>query len=158
MSKNKNHDFLIDVFYDLYKFNSNYKLIIVGDGVERETLKKKVNDLKLFNAVYFTGVRKDIPEFMNVFDVFALPSLSEGLGIVAIEAQTCGLPCVLSECVPSEVDFKQSPVCFLPLIKNLWVKTLLNHDFAVSKKKPNNLPVQFSISNTEKELEDLYKL
>lgn len=159
LSKNKNHVFLIDVFHDLYKFNSNYKLIIVGDGVERGTLEKKVNDLKLFNAVYFAGVRKDIPEFMNVFDVFALPSLSEGLGIVAIEAQACGLPCVLSECVPSEVDFKQSPVCFLPLIKSLWVKALLNHDFIVSKKKtdPDDLPLRFSISNTETELEDLYK-
>ena len=65
----------------------------------------------------------------------------------------------MASAVPSEVDFKQSPVCFLPLIKSLWVKALLNHDFIVSKKKtdPDDLPVRFSISNTETELEDLYK-
>ena len=58
--------------------------------------------LDLEGDVRLTGQRGDIPELLAAFDLFALPSWSEGLGIVLIEAQACGLPCLSSSTIPSD--------------------------------------------------------
>src|SRR5690606_19216531 len=66
---------------------------------------KKIADLDLTPYVVFTGLRKDVPVIMlSVFDVFAFPSLWEGLGLVAVEAQLAGLSCLVSRTVPLEVN------------------------------------------------------
>ena len=53
-------------------------------------------------AVIFTGLRKDVADLMQAMDVFAFPSLYEGMPVTLIEAQASGLPCVISEKVPIE--------------------------------------------------------
>lgn len=58
--------------------------------------------MKLVDKVHFLGVREDIPELMIMMDGFVFPSIHEGLGIVAVEAQAAGLPCLISEGVPDE--------------------------------------------------------
>ena len=52
------------------------------------------------SRVVFTGVRSDVCDLMQAMDVFVFPSLYEGLGVVLVEAQASGLPCVISDCVP----------------------------------------------------------
>lgn len=99
----KNHEFLIEIFKSVYEKNRNAILMLVGDGELRKKIEKKVNDLGLTNQVVFTGVRSDIPELLQAMDVFVFPSFYEGLGIVAIEAQASGLPCVVSDTLPNEV-------------------------------------------------------
>ena len=63
----------------------------------------KIKDLKLENNVVLLGVRKDIPELLNMMDVFVFPSLFEGLGIVAIEAQCAGTMTFVSSELPKEL-------------------------------------------------------
>ena len=65
-----------------------------------EKIKKKVNDLRLDKVVKFLGQREDVNELYQAMDVFVLPSLYEGLGMVLIEAQCSGLPCICSTEVP----------------------------------------------------------
>lgn len=98
----KNHPFLIDVFNEIHKQIPKAVLVLAGRGPDEEKIKKQVSDLKLNESVHFLGIRDDVPDLMNLFDCFIFPSLSEGLGIVGIEAQTAGLPCFMSEGVPKE--------------------------------------------------------
>lgn len=99
----KNHSYLIDIFKEVYKKNNQAILILVGYGELEEEIKNKVNKLNLDKAVMFMGFRDDVYELMQVFDVFILPSLFEGLPLVGIEAQAAGLPCIFSETITQEV-------------------------------------------------------
>ena len=99
----KNHDFLIDVFAELRKQKSNAKLFLLGDGPLQEHIKQKVKGLGIAGAVVFAGLQKHPAPFYSAMDVFCFPSLWEGLGIVLLEAQYNGLPCVVSAAVPKEV-------------------------------------------------------
>ena len=60
--------------------------------------------LGLSRSVVFTGVRDDVNRIVAAFDVFVFPSLYEGLGLAVIEAQALGIPCVISDAIPPEVD------------------------------------------------------
>lgn len=98
----KNHTFLIDVFKKVHEKNKNAVLMLVGQGELEQEIRKKVADLDLTDSVVFTGVRSDIPDLLQAMDVFVFPSLFEGLGIVAVEAQAAGLKCIIADTIPKE--------------------------------------------------------
>lgn len=99
----KNHSFILAVFCELIKVNKNSKLLLVGGGSLLEEIRSKVVELGLLSNVIFAGSCYDIPSYMQAMDAFIFPSLYEGLGIVAIEAQASSLPCLASDKVPREV-------------------------------------------------------
>lgn len=96
----KNHRFLIDIFNELHKQNDNSILLLIGQGPLMEEIKQKVNSLNLTDSVKFLGQRNDVNKLYQAMDVFIFPSLYEGLGMVLIEAQASGLPCIASTEVP----------------------------------------------------------
>ena len=98
----KNHEFLIDIFNEFHKRNSNSILVLVGKGNLEDKIKDKVKKLGLANNVLFLGVRKDIPELLCAFDLFLFPSFYEGMPNTVIEAQTTGLPCLISDSITEE--------------------------------------------------------
>lgn len=98
--KQKNHTFLIDIFKDIHKKNENSILVLVGQGPLQEEIRAKVRELGLDKVVKFLGQRDDVNELYQALDAFILPSLYEGLGLVLIEAECAGVPCVASEEVP----------------------------------------------------------
>ena len=100
----KNHIFLIDVFSEVHKQKPNAKLLLLGDGPLQEKVQKKVGALELTDSVLFAGLQKEPAPFYSAMDVFCFPSLWEGLGIVLLEAQYNGLPCVVSDVVPKEAE------------------------------------------------------
>jgi len=77
-------------------------LIGEGEGNARKELEEKAESLGISDKVLFYGVTDHVERFMWAMDVFAFPSVFEGLGIVAVEAQAAGLPVVASEEVPNE--------------------------------------------------------
>lgn len=97
----KNHSFLIEVFNQIVKSLPDALLLLVGEGEDLPAIQQKVSNLKLENNVKFLGLRTDIPNLIRASDVFLFPSLYEGLGIALIEAQTAGLPCIVSDGVPN---------------------------------------------------------
>jgi glycosyltransferase involved in cell wall biosynthesis len=101
----KNHIFLIDLFFEFKKQNPQSKLFLVGGFDEVEYLKtvQKCQELNIANDVIFYGPSDEVHNVLNVFDCFVFPSLWEGLGIVAIEAQANGLNCLVSDNVPLDV-------------------------------------------------------
>lgn len=99
----KNHEYLIDIFSEIHKKYQNSILVLVGQGPLIEKIRAKVKKYNLEKFVLFLGQRSDVNELYQAFDIFVLPSLYEGLGMVLIEAQISGLPCVCSKEIPEEV-------------------------------------------------------
>ena len=110
----KNHGCIVDVFASLVKVRDNSVLVFVGDGKLRSSIEDMVAERGLKDKVIFLGQRWDVERLYQAFDVFLLPSLYEGLGLTAIEAQMAGLPCYLSDRVPREADVTKSSR-FLPI-------------------------------------------
>ncbi|EKY29023.1 glycosyltransferase family 1 protein [Clostridium celatum] len=100
----KNHNFLIEVANKMINKDNRIKLILVGDGPLKEEIEKKVIKLGISDNVFFLGLRKDVDLILNSCDIFLFPSIYEGLGLVMLEAQASGLPCLVSEAIQPEAD------------------------------------------------------
>lgn len=98
----KNQNFLLDVFRELCSFRPESKLLLVGSGDDEQMLRNKAAQLGIEENVLFYGTTASPEEALWAMDAFAFPSLFEGLGIVAIEAQAAGLPVFCSEAIPKE--------------------------------------------------------
>lgn len=77
--KQKNHEFLIEVFKELIKKNDNSILMLIGQGPLLNDMKQKVRDLKIEDKVKFMGQVTDVEKYYNIMDVFLFPSIYEGL-------------------------------------------------------------------------------
>ncbi len=82
----KNHSFLLDIFSLVHERRPDYALLLVGDGALRAECEEKAAALGLSDSVIFTGNRSDVPELLQAMDVFAFPSVWEGLPVTLIEA------------------------------------------------------------------------
>lgn len=127
-SPQKNHAYLIDIFSHLKLQHQNSKLLLVGDdrGELADNIKRKVADLGLSDSVIFTGLRSDVADLLQAMDVFVFPSKYEGLPVTMIEAQSAGLPCVISEKVPIEckvTDLVQQINLSVPA--EYWAETII---------------------------------
>ena len=92
----KGHRFLLEAVSRIQESVPNVKLLIVGEGEERNKLERLSKTLSLKERVDFLGAREDIPRLMKIMDVFALPSLQEGFPRTLVEAMYSGLPSVAS--------------------------------------------------------------
>ena len=154
----KNHDFLIDIIEELRQINSNIKLIMIGDGARREIIEKKCSDLSLQDVVVFLGVRKNVNELMNIFDVFCLPSTYEGLPFVLVESQAMGIPCVYSSTITKEVNIlrEQNRVLSLEITAEQWADAI-NHSKRECKDPQKRMRENgFDIILEAKKLVDYY--
>ena len=99
----KNHTFTLEVFAQVQRHRTDAILVLVGDGPERPAIRRRVDALGLTQSVRFLGRRTDVAAVMAGMDLLVMPSLHEGFGLVALEAQASGLPCLLSDAIPPEV-------------------------------------------------------
>lgn len=106
--KQKNHDYLINLFYEIQKMQKDSELLLVGDGKLRKEIEEKVKSLNISEKVIFLGFIDDAHNIMNSMDIFLFPSLYEGLGISVIEAQTNGLITYCSKAVPVEAKISSN--------------------------------------------------
>ncbi len=109
----QNYPFILDVVEAASKQNPKIRLLLAGTGPDFEHVQNLVKDKNLQNKVIFLGQRSDIHDIMQAMDVFLFPSRFEGLGIVLIEAQASGLPCVTSTAVPYEAAVTKSTIFFI---------------------------------------------
>lgn len=155
----KNHRFLIDIFNELHKKEKDSILLLAGQGPLMEEIKEKVNNLRLNGAVKFLGQRTDANELYQAFDVFLLPSLYEGLGMVAIEAQCSGLSSLVSTEVPKVVKVSNN-ISFLSLNDNakIWSKKTLElvESYTRSSNQPQLEKAGYDIKKESKKLEEKY--
>lgn len=121
----KNHEFIIDVFAEFCKKHDNTTLILLGVGYLQESIKEKVEKAGICDKVKFLGSRDDTDRLYQAMDVFFFPSLFEGLGIVTVEAQSAGLPCLIASHLPEDIDINSNVRrCSLEEPLEVWCKKL----------------------------------
>ena len=126
-TKEKNHEFILKIFSELKKMDSNARLLMIGDGTLRTHIMQMAEQASLSSDVIFTGVRSDVERLMQAMDVFVLPSLYEGLPVTMVEAQAAGLPCIISDKVPPECILTEGLVDVMPLSASpeTWAEKIL---------------------------------
>lgn len=159
-SYQKNHTFLINTFAKVCKKYTNAKLMLIGEGPLEQEIKRRVAAHGLSNRVLFLGQRNDVPALLQAMDIFCLPSEFEGLGIALVEAQTAGLPCLISPHIPEE-GVITSLVTRLPLETDVWVQAILS-EVGTGRKRTNMLKAVteagYNIREEIKNVETLYTL
>jgi glycosyltransferase involved in cell wall biosynthesis len=142
-NKQKNHTFIIDIFFEFLKRNPHSILVLVGDGSMKDEVEKKVSQLGIQHSVRFLGVRGDVHQIIQAFDVFLFPSLHEGFPVTLVEAQTSGLPCVISDVITNEIDLELNLIQMISLKSppEIWAK-------AIKEKKRSNLNTVNSLQNS----------
>jgi glycosyltransferase involved in cell wall biosynthesis len=137
----KNHELLIKIFDGVNKINKDCMLVMAGTGGRVRLIEDMIKERHLESKAILLGIREDIPDIMSACDVFLLPSRYEGLGIVYIEAQANGLPCVMTrDLVPAEADvgaglvtrvgLDESPEVWAKAVIAAWEKGRLSPDIA----------------------------
>lgn len=159
-SKVKNHKFLIDVFDEYQKEVNDTKLILVGEGILQEEIKKKVELYGLENKVEFLGKRMDTDYIYSALDIFVFPSYFEGICTAMIEAQSEGLPIITSDEIDRNTDITKT-IKFLRLNEgiNKWTDAVKN----VEKINRNNQSIKkmiiengYDIKENAKNIQKLY--
>jgi glycosyltransferase involved in cell wall biosynthesis len=160
----KNHAFLIDLLAAASR-ESRLHLLLVGEGRLRGEVERALARAGLKGSVTIVGARPDVPRLMlAAMDVFVFPSRHEGLGLAVIEAQAAGLPCLISDTLPEEIDVVPSLVTRMSLSRpaSEWARTAL-----ALASRPPAVPQcvalacieqgNFNIQNTVARLQELYR-
>lgn len=153
----KNHSFLLDVFAEICKHNKDAVLMIIGDGSRRELLKEKARSLGIYQKVLFTGERNDCNILLQAADIFVFPSLFEGFGIAAIEAQAAGLPCIVSDGLPQEACIVNTVRLSLKSGAEAWAREILNYtSFDRQDKSGEIKKAGFDIKTAAARMQEFY--
>ena len=161
-NEQKNHEFLIKVFNEIYKLDSKIKLLLIGDGPLFQDIKSKVYEMNFKNSVIFLGCRDDVEKLYPVMDCFVFPSKWEGLGVVLIEAQASALPCFVSTSVPKDAKVTDL-IQYLSLKESskVWAEKIINIHSNVREEKKDDVIEQitnsgYNIKNNSHILKEIY--
>jgi glycosyltransferase involved in cell wall biosynthesis len=146
IEKVKGINFLLQALPGIIKRYPDLTLLIVGDGTELKYLFDESKELGLTNHVIFTGSRLDIPEILQLLDIYILPSLSEGLPLGLLEAMASGCPIVASNVggIPSVVTHEISALLVPPGDPETLTTTII--------QLLDNIELQKRLSNVAREL------
>jgi len=120
IDKGKGWDTLLDAVSLLKEKGLVFRVLIIGGGSEEKLLSEKIIDLKLENIVQYVGVKphNDLVNYFNQMNIFAFTTrrLEESLGLVGLEAMSCGVPVVGSNIggLPGYIDHEVNGMLFEP--------------------------------------------
>ena len=159
-TEQKNHEFLIDIFYDIHSQRLDTVLLLVGEGELEEKIKNKVKELKLEKDVIFFGTTNKVSSILSIMDIFVLPSLYEGNPVVGIEAQASGLPCFFSNNITKQAKIT-SNAYYVSLKEpvEIWRKKILCCNTTLTNRPEQVKVVKnagFDIKDVTKEIENIY--
>lgn len=123
-AEQKNHKFLIEIVEKLKEQLKNFKVILVGEGELKEKTLLQIKEKGLEQYFIILGKRDDVAKIMMACDMFVFPSIFEGLGIVAVEAQCSGLKTLVSKQIPEEANITDL-ITYLDFDADVWVQTIL---------------------------------
>lgn len=139
----KNHAFLIEVFKEIKEFKPKSTLLLIGDGVLRNEIERRVKVYNLEKKVIFLGKKSNVEEYYQAMDCLILPSLYEGLPMVGVEAQCSGLPVLFSDTITREVGTDFSKYLSLKDTKKKWAQKAIQ----LCEQKTNRLKAKSTIAN-----------
>ncbi len=153
----KNQGFLISLMPEILKKNENARLLLLGEGEDRQKLEKQIADLKLSEKIIMTGNVTDVNKYLSAMDVFVFPSLYEGMPLSLIETQTNGLPCIMSDNVPRDIAVTDLiKVLSLKQSRSEWVKAVCDCERCDSHKYEEK--IRNSGLDTEEMINKILKL
>ena len=158
----KNHIFLLDIFAEMLKREPKSRLLLVGQEDPDHIIRQKAEALGIADRIIFAGVHRDTAPFYQAMDVFLLPSLFEGFGIVNIEAQTSGLPCFASDKVVAPESKVTDLMHFIPLEKSpkQWSEEIFQFLSLLGPRRDYSHEVRaagYDIGEVSKDLELFYR-
>ncbi|MBX3448170.1 MAG: glycosyltransferase [Planctomycetaceae bacterium] len=163
LAAQKNQEFLVDVLAEVRRRHEDTCLLLIGEGPDRQMLERRVRETGQEEHVLFLGSRGDVPQLLSsVVDVFAFPSLFEGLGLAVVEAQAAGLPSVIADTVPGSAVLLPKLVAALPLAAgpSVWAEECIRRwktsDESVSEAWNVVASSTFAIEHSLKKLLDHY--
>ena len=163
LTERKNHIFLLDLVSKLKKQNKKIKLLILGEGDRRSCLEDYISANNLGDDVFLPGSSNEIPQWLSAMDVYAMPSLTEGLPIGAVEAQANGLYCILSDKIPNDVDLSDD-IIHLPIDGefDLWINEIKKYKIKNETERLKGCDIinkkGFGLSDTKKYIKLLYNI
>lgn len=155
----KNYPFALELVAALRREDPDCLLVIAGGGEEQEAIEKKIDELNIADHVMPLGRRSDVHRLYQAFDVFLLPSFTEGYPVAAVEAMASGLPVLLSDAVTPELRFG-SAVRYLSLKKpDKWLAALKGLKENSGREKRQEEPAKhgLDIRTAAKQLEKIYR-
>ncbi len=159
-SYTKNQQFLFECIYELKKSIPNIMLICIGQGELQQEFEQAIIKMHLEKNIFLLGWQDNIEDYLSAFDLFCLPSKFEGFPISLVEAQTSGLPCLVSNNVTREVKLTDL-IEYLPNNCDVWVDRIL---YYIKAEKINRLRYReeicskgYDIRQSARKLENLYK-
>lgn len=152
--KQKNHKFLIDVFKEVLIKEPKAVLLCFGCGKLEKDIKEYAKQSNVIDNIRFMGVVGNTYDYYQAMDAFVLPSLYEGLPLVGVEAQICGLPCFFSDTITDELKLTKNSY-FLSLDKHPinWAESILQNSNI--KRETNNIP-DYDLINEANRIANLY--
>ncbi len=102
-SPQKNQSFLIRAFAGMRRKDRNIKLLLCGEGALRDECEHLAGELGVYDRVIFAGSQSEIEKYYSAMDIFAFPSIYEGLPGVVVEAQASGCKCLISDTITPDV-------------------------------------------------------
>ena len=149
---------LLDIFQEAKKQNESIKLLIVGDGPDKEKLKIYGKEKAIDQDIIFLGKRNDVNKLMMAMDCLVLPSLYEGLGLVTVEAQATGLKCIISDKVPAPNLTGNNIVVNLEKSDMDWARIILDISGKFDREKASKMIIDgnYDISHEAVKLQQFY--
>lgn len=156
LSEVKNHCYLLKVFERVIKKNSNAKLLLLGDGEERNKLEEYAKELGIYEKVFFAGNKSNVVDYYNIMNAFVLTSKSESSSIVTVEAQLMKIRCVTSTAIPQEVIISNAvKQLSINLNPEIWADSILHINDDIDEVKIYDAE-KFSLYSSMEKLQDLY--
>ena len=122
----KNHEFLLKVFQKAHKEDRNLHLVLIGEGDCAEKINEKIKELGIEESVLMLGQTNEVSKWLSAFDIFAMPSIFEGLPVSVVEAQVSGLVCILSDKITKEVCVTDKVYYFNISDEEIWSKQFIS--------------------------------
>lgn len=154
----KNHTFILDVFSEVVKLQSDSVLLLVGVDNGIKELENKIRKLHLQENVFFAGVQSNVSDYLQAMDVFLFPSIYEGLPGAVLEAQAAGLRCFISDTITDEVCITDL-VNVVSLKKNAreWAEQLIKNQSYVRRNTFHELDeAGFNVDSVSEQLANFY--
>ncbi|MCQ2455369.1 MAG: glycosyltransferase [Clostridia bacterium] len=156
MQSVKNPFGIIAIMKEICAKSPNAKLLWVGEGELHTKIEESIKENNLQDNIILTGIRSDVNRLMQGMDVFILPSFSEGLPVVSIEAQASALPCFFSDRVSEDTNIL-GDCRYLPLDNpKLWAEQILNLEYERKDTHKEVANAGYDVKKTALYLQNFY--
>lgn len=158
LAEEKNPGYGVELMPRLLERLPDAVLVMAGNGSEEEKLRQRIRELGLKDHVMLLGRRSDVDRLYQAFDLFLLPSFTEGFPVAAVEAMASGLPVLLSDAITDELKFG-SAVTYLPLSEpGGWIREIAkwHQDDGRAARQKEPAENGLDIRSAAKRLEGIY--